>query len=283
LLDLPSPPEHVYGSLFELYANYGRMLNALQILIRWDEAGDVPDSSEYFYGIADFLQVLGLRTDADYWYARGREIDPIPTRILIRKARMLNVYGDYDELRTLLDDSYENNRINEAAIPYTAREVLVPIKIFAGDYVGGISTAESVVDIENLPPIDGEPSVDVIDLLHTLAYGYRMAGLDQKADAILDYLHTLFQEMQQQDAVGNPLMAAQRALNHAMRNDMAAAEAALAVAVNAGWRNYRYIANDPRWQELLERPGVAPLIAIVTADLALQASEVEAILTNLDL
>jgi hypothetical protein len=259
------------------------MLNALQILIRWDEAGDVPDSSEYFYGIADFLQVLGLRNDADYWYARGRDIDPIPTRILIRKARMLNVYGDYDELRTLLDDSYENNRINEAAIPYTAREVLVPIKIFAGDYVGGISTAESVVDIENLPPIDGEPSVDVIDLLHTLAYGYRMAGLDQKADAILDYLHTLFQEMQQQDAVGNPLMAAQRALNHAMRNDMAAAEAALAVAVNAGWRNYRYIANDPRWQELLERPGVAPLIAIVTADLALQASEVEAILTNLDL
>jgi hypothetical protein len=110
-----------------------------------------------------------------------------------------------------------------------------------------------------------------------------MAGLNQKADAILDYLQALFQDMQQQVSVGNPLMAAQRALNHAMRNDMAAAEAALAVAVNAGWRNYRYIANDPRWQELLERPGVAPLIAIVTADLALQASEVEAILTNLDL
>jgi tetratricopeptide (TPR) repeat protein len=283
LLDLPSPPEHAYGSLFELYANYGRMIDALHILIRGEQAGDVPDSSEFFYGIADFLQVLGLRNDADYWYARGSDIDPIPTRILIRKARMLKVYGDYDELRTLLDDAYQNNRINEAAIPYSAREVLVPIKVFAGDYVGGISTAESVIDIENLPRTDGEPSIGTIDLLHALAYGYRMAGLPQKADAILDYLQALFQEMQQQGTVGNPLMAAQQALNHAMRNDMAAAEAALADAVDAGWRNYWYVANDPRWQELLELPGVAPIIAKVTADLELQAREVEVILTNLDL
>jgi hypothetical protein len=110
-----------------------------------------------------------------------------------------------------------------------------------------------------------------------------MAGLPQKADAILDYLQALFQEMQQQGTVGNPLMAAQQALNHAMRNDMAAAEAALADAVDAGWRNYWYVANDPRWQELLELPGVAPIIAKVTADLELQAREVEVILTNLDL
>jgi hypothetical protein len=196
---------------------------------------------------------------------------------------MLNVYGDFDELRNLLNEAYRNNRINEAAIPYSAREVLIPIKVFAGDYAGGVATAESLHDMENLPPIDGELSVSSIDLLHTLAYGYRMRNQEQKAVTLLEYLNGQLQERRNKGTDGNPLMTAQHALNHAMRNDMTAAKAALARAVDAGWRNYRYNAHDPRWQELLELPEVAPLVAIVTADLDRQAGSAATILANLDL
>lgn len=235
--------------------------------------------SEFQYENAHLFQILGNREKADYWYERGREVDQITPRVHIRWARMLAVYGEFDELRNHLSVAYSKNFIDEDQVPSFVLEVLAILRIISGDYDGGIALAEKIVNIES--PVETLSNVtnESTDLLQAMAYGYRMTGQDRKAGEMLDYAQKVL-EAKEQEGKASPAVLGQKALNLAMLGRLSQAGDVLAAAVDAGWRNYRLVMHDPRWQELLDLPALDPLLAFVTADLDRQAIEIEAILAE---
>lgn len=280
LLELPSPPERAYLGLVDLYTVYGRLLDASRYRMLLANESPVPMNSEFYYETARIFQVLGIREKADYWYERGKEIDPISTRVIIRWARMLSVYGEFEELRKHLDAAYSKNLIDENLIPSGAREWLTILKIISGDYDGGIAVAEKLVSSESPIELPADVAITSIDFCHALAYGYRMTGQDRKANEELDYVQKVLEAKEQEGSAGSPEVLEQKALNLALRGHLQQAGEVLSVAVEAGWRNYRIVMHDPRWQELLELPALEPLLAFVTTDIDRQATEIEAILAE---
>ena len=119
-----------------------------------------------------------------------------------------------------------------------------------------------------------------INLLHAVAYGYRATGQDDKAREQLDYIEQVLAAKENEGSAGSPGFLEQKALSLAMQGKLSQGGEVLTAAVEAGWRNYRIVMHDPRWQELLELPAVGPSLAIVTADLDRQVIEVEAILSE---
>ena len=277
LLELPSPPALAYASLAGLYTEYGRLVDALRFTQQLESSSPLPMDAEYYYEYAHFFQVLGMRDEADYHYQRASEIDPMSTRAIIRWARMLLDYGMFEQLRKHIDTAYSKNLIDESRTPSFALEWVALLKILCGDYDGGVALAEGLLGVERPVEPSAQLPPSTLDLLHALAYGYAMTGQDSKARAQLEFIQQVLAAKEQQGSAGSPAVLEQKALNLAMRGDLSGAGEVLAAAVDAGWRNYRIVVHDPRWQELLELPALEPALSFVTADLDRQAFEIEAI------
>lgn len=280
LLELPSPPELAYRSLADLYAQYGRFSEALRFTLLMKSSSSVPVDAEVYYEVAHFFQVLGIRKEADYWHERGEDIDPLPTRVVVRRARMLSVDGEFDQVRKDIETAYSANLIDEDRTPSIALEWVALMKIFCGDYDSGVALAEKLVGSERSVAPFADAPLTAINLLHAVAYGYRATGQDDKAREQLDYIEQVLAAKENEGSAGSPGFLEQKALNLAMQGKLSQAGEVLTAAVEAGWRNYRIVMHDPRWQELLELPAVGPSLAIVTADLDRQVIEVEAILSE---
>jgi hypothetical protein len=277
MLEFPSPPEFAYAALFDLYAEFGRMPDAVHALVAWSAAGTASIDAELFYKLADSCLILGLRKDANDWNRRGVDIDFLPTRILLRNARMLKSSGRYDELRAHMEFIDLNSPIDIETIPASAWETLATVRIFAGQYAAGIS----LLPIDDLRPQDDNLPVDAVNLLHTLAFAHRATGNTQQAEDILVIAAASVKAQLENDVSKSPAWLEQQALNLTMRGNLNDAAATLALAVDAGWRNYRLLAHDPRWQPLFGLAKLEPLLIEVESDLDRQAREVKSILADL--
>lgn len=66
-----------------------------------------------------------------------------------------------------------------------------------------------------------------------------------------------------------------QALNYIMRGDDRIATALFEKAVQAGWRNYFFVINDPRWGDFFEQLPMRSLITFVNSDLDRQRNMIE--------
>lgn len=283
LLELPSPPELAYSSLFHLYVEFGRLSDAIRVLVKWQRTSPGAVDPELLYEVGDIWQILGLREDADRWYQRAADIDTLPTRILIRKAMLLKAFGEYDLLRAHMEFIDRNNPIDSALIPMPAVETLATVRIFAGQYAAGISLVNELLDVDDLRPQDGMQSATAVNLLHALAYAYRETGNAPQATEVLELAAAFVDAEMKKGNPASPAWLEQQALNLTMSGDLEGAAAALALAVDAGWRNYRLLAHDPRWRPLFGLPGLGPLLTSVEDDLDRQAAEIESLMVDLNL
>jgi len=71
-----------------------------------------------------------------------------------------------------------------------------------------------------------------------------------------------------------PNFLAIRSLNHALPGDADSARATFTAAVDAGYREYFLIVNDPAWAEMLALPGFAELLQIMKQDIDRQRDAV---------
>jgi TolB-like protein len=279
MLEFPSPPEFAYVALFDLYAEFGRLPDAVHALAEWKAASPASMDPEFFYKLADSCLILGLREDADDWNRRGVDIDFAPTRILLRNARMLKSGGRFDELRAHMENIDLNSPIDIEMIPISGLETLATVRIFAGQYAAGIS----LLSFDDLQSHVGNLPLDTVDLLHILAFAYRATGNTRQAEDILEIAAASVEAQLEKGVSKSPEWLEQQALNLTMQGNLNDAAATLALAVDAGWRNYRLLAHDPRWQPLFSLAKLEPLLIAVESDLDRQAREVNSILADLNL
>ncbi len=270
LMDLPTPPGTVVISLVSLHHSFGRYVEAnkwaKQRVLAYLPTGDTWGMA----ALGSHYRFLGQMDLAEYWFERSIEENPRSMNAFLRSAFIAKLEGDADRMRTLLDTYKEMGMLDIHQLPVFLVQVIGGTRIFAGDYEAGIELIEAAIDIDAPITTTSGGGNEGLDFLLAAAYGYRMAGNEEKARDILDKVAAHLGEFQDKGTGKSPKTLEILTLNQAMRGETEAAVKTLEQAIETGWRNFAFVENDPRWQEFLAGPAVKSSMAFVRADLERQ-------------
>lgn len=161
----------------------------------------------------------------------------------------------------------EQHPVDDASLPLFATQIRGMMNAISGGHDRGIDVLERAIDVDNLFAASQAGGSSALDFLHALVYAYRATGQLQKANEVLGKAADYFAERAERNSHRGSDTLALMALNRSMRGDFDGAARTLSDAVDAGWRDYYYVLEDPRWRLLLERADVQPLMQRVKADL----------------
>ena len=276
LMDLPEPPTMAYWGLEALYYAYGRLDDALDWTKRLVRAYG-PESRRNPYGVlAIIYEHLGMSDASDYWFGKMVDDKAGEIQVLLRRAYILKLRGDYEGTKELLEKASENGEINYKDLSIFAAQVVGAVQISVGKFESGIEVLESVIDIEAPITTTAGGGVDALDFLQLLAYAYRQTGDDVKATRVLEKVQATFDYWNESGITQNPKTLEKLALNLAMLGRTQEALEILESAASLGWRNYFFVLNDQRWQPTLQQAEFKSLLSWVKADIDRQRERVEA-------
>jgi hypothetical protein len=115
---------------------------------------------------------------------------------------------------------------------------------------------------------------------HALAWAYLNTGATGRAHRILSEVERGFRERQTQGWLHLSVDLAMFAQNAVLASDEDLAIDRLRQAVDAGWRDYYSVSNDPRWESLRDDVRYKELMASVKADIDAQRARLEQIETT---
>jgi len=146
------------------------------------------------------------------------------------------------------------------------------LQAFVGDYRGAVQTLAPQIDIDR--PMVDQPDVGAH---HALAWAYLNTGATDRAHRMLSEIERVFGERQAQGWLHLSVDLAMFAQNAVLAGEEELAIDRLRQAVEAGWRDYYSINNDPRWKSLRDDVRYKALMATVKADVDAQRARLEQI------
>ena len=281
LINIPQPPPLAYLELYYLYSQTGRFADAIEIAkeaARLTVSDPALAISLLAWGYGD----LGMTEDADYWM--GLVLDTV-------QDHLATLDLTYNVLRTREADSKLGAEllklVNQTEFklgehhPWALAQFgLVNIQL--GNFGRGSEQLEdgiqlyqagadgtgpaSHIDVAALP---GD-QVDIVFVLHRLAFAYQQVGNIAAADGLLQALTGEF-------GLEND------ALHHALAGDRIGAMQALRATTGSdsasyyGPGKYYEIINDPAWAETIKAPNFQKLLAEMKEEVDRQRAIVEAI------
>ena len=275
LMDLPTPPGTVIISLQGLHQGFGKFVEANEWAKRRVRAYLPTGDTWCLAVLSNHYRYLGMTALADYWFEKSIADDPAGLSTFARTAYVYKLNGDVVGTEALLARLEQDGAPDPGKIPVFFAEVLGATKIMVGDYQSGIAIIEAAVDIDKPISTTGGGGSDALDFLHAVAYGYRQLGNEDRASEILEKAAAHMQKSIDSGTGRYPKFLEVLALNQAMRGETDAAVRTFERAVDTGWRNYLFVANDFRWREFLHLPAMKSALAFVKADLDRQRRLVE--------
>ncbi|HUF82234.1 MAG TPA: tetratricopeptide repeat protein [Burkholderiales bacterium] len=282
LLDVPQPSGMIFGLLFELQFNSGRLVEALQTVKRAMLHISPAQGRAYgSYALTQAYGTLGMAEQAEYWLARNEREWPEVYQTHFYRAMILgHVAGQRTYVEAVADF--------EAVLDFAgvSPETLNPenataygmLLALAGEHDRALRVFEAVIDPEVARQGLGGPGVyREADARHALAWSYQQTGVPEKATALLELLA---QDFRSRQAAGHLHLSddlAEFACNALLRGDTERALDLLEQAEAAGWRGYYAALQDPRWDAVREAPQFKAIMARVKSDLDGQLAQVEAI------
>jgi adenylate cyclase len=274
LLELPQPSYYVYWSLFDHYFCVGRMVESNEMakrLVRgYDESGPL---GAYVY-LARSYSRLGLWRSAEIWLERfERERPDGPDPINLDRIELLRMQGRFKEMEETLRAMRDSIGAKLPAAMKT-REYGI-LQALVGDHRGAVQTLAPQTDIDQ--PVSDESDANA---RHALAWAYLNTGATDRAHRILSEVERGFRERQTQGWLHLSVDLAMFAQNAVLASDEDLAIDRLRQAVDAGWRDYYSVSNDPRWESLRDDVRYKELMASVKADIDAQRARLEQIETT---
>ena len=271
LLELPQPSYYVYWSLFDHYFVMGRLVEsnemAKQLVLGYDESGPL---GAYVY-LARSYSRLGLWRSAEVWLERFEREQPHgPGPVNLDRIELLRMQGRFKEMEETLQAVRESIGTSLPAAMKT-REYGI-LQAFVGDYRGAVQTLAPQIDIDR--PMVDQPDVGAH---HALAWAYLNTGATDRAHRMLSEIERVFGERQAQGWLHLSVDLAMFAQNAVLAGEEELAIDRLRQAVEAGWRDYYSISNDPRWKSLRDDVRYKALMATVKADVDAQRARLEQI------
>ena len=201
---------------------------------------------------------------------------PITVRFeqFMERAFALKYAGRIGELRTLVEDSMSDPELGIERQPEWVNVDIGQLQITVGDYEAGIVSMEIPFDVMSLEIVDyNDPGV-AIPIMQTLAFAYTQVGRSDESRQLLTALQTLLDEISD-SGYATPNHFAKYALNRALLGDAVGARQNFKTAVDAGFRDYYGINNDPVWAGTLRLPGFSELLDEMKRDLDRQRALVK--------
>ena len=206
---------------------------------------------------------------AEYWLERlERERQDGPDPGNLNRLELLRLQGRLEETTRALKarGTTGSKRPAPASLDYGVLQAMT------GDYRAAIQTLAPQLNVDG----PSENEVDT-DARHALAWAYLHTGATDRAHGILSELERGYRQRQAQGWLhlsGDLAMFAQNAV---LAGDKELALERMRQAVDAGWRDYYSVSNDPRWQSLSKNPRFQELMARVKADIDSQRARLEQI------
>lgn len=281
LLEIPEPAPMAFLGLVRLYHWTGRLSDAVQTR-KWHALSTAERDGSLPPGIVLELAFnyvpLGMQERAVYWqaWAERRWPDLPDVRLHRFKIHVYSGLVDTEQFAagfraTLAEAGMEIDRL-----PLVLTLVYGELQALSGEYEGALDTLEALVG-------PGRPLPDVYgpfvgDARHALAWAWLQTGETSKAMALLEPIdETRTQQLAAGKFVSDTNWLAYFARNTLLLGDEARAIDLFARAVDAGWRDYYLMIQDPRWDALREHPQGVDLLARVKNEIEDQRAELEAI------
>jgi TolB-like protein len=279
LIELPQPSWLAYMGLWWLYTETGQLAAAVDVgrqasLSALAMGGSMGVSPGLIAGYVN----LGLWDKARYWQDRWERESPHYPALLfpaaVTDSGSLPRQGRFDEAIALIDATLEEHELEIAELPLEFKLDFGTLQALSGSYEDAIGTLEPLTD-------SGKPlrllpgAVYEINALQALAWAHRGSGNPKAAATILDDLESGFLQEQAAGRLHRSHMRYRFALNALLAGSVDLALDRLEQAIDAGWRDYYMVHNDPRWRQIAGNYRYLELMAAVKADLHAERAEVE--------
>ena len=277
LMQVPEPAGNTYIAIYTLHGQFGRYVEALEWAKRAALVYAERGSGCCYFHIIGLYRQLGMIEASDYWLQRHLERSRGGLSRLTVLGYIYKVDGRPDLTKQALDNYFADNDVDIASLPVFTAQILGAMLMHAGDWERGIEVVEAVVDRDRLMSRTSGGSDQALDFMLMLIYGYQQVGRDDDADVLLQVAFEYQQPIVDRNYASYPKALELLALTHALAGDDERAADVFEHAVDAGWRDYRFIIRDPRWQRIIDNPRLRSALAYVQADLDRQRQRVEAI------
>jgi TolB-like protein/DNA-binding winged helix-turn-helix (wHTH) protein/Flp pilus assembly protein TadD len=273
LLEIPQPSYYVYWTLVDFYSCTGRLVESNEMAKRFvSNYVETGPAGAYGY-LAWSYSRLGLWRQAEYWLKRlERERQEGPDPSNLNRLELLRLEGRFEEATRAM-----------RAHAMTGSERPAPVSLeygvlqaMTGDYRAAIQTLAPQLNV------DGTLDVGDANARHALAWAYLQTGATDRAHRILSDLEQGYRQRQAEGWLHLSLDLAIFAQNAVLAGDEELALDRMKQAVEAGWRDYYSVINDPRWASLRDDVRFKHLMARVKADIDSQRARLEQIEVNED-
>lgn len=278
LTDLPDPPILAISSLWELYSDMGRLVEANGMAKKILHAG-----SWFSWPLAFNYAVLGEIETAEVLLSTSARKHP---EIMWIRTGWLQAQtpfwkGDYREAALQMREALAANGISLEQISPDIRQFYGIYLALAGDHAAAIE-----ILLEALPDIDGRSGLSdayLVDAYQALAWSYANSGNPEESRQLLETLENMFVEHRESVAMIRSAYRFAMARNSGLLGDMELALDRLEQAVGAGWRDYNIQRHDPRWSVLDDDPRYQGIMSEVKADVTRQREAVKQLDTRQDM
>ncbi len=274
MMELPKVPAMVYFGLVPLYANFGRLDQAVEWSQKAILANNGPDRNSYFFQLASTYEYLGMHEQSDLWVARSLAEQSSPMMRTLRTAYILKLRGEYAHMVAMLDEAFAGGETRIEQMPKFAAEVVGAMYATGGRLDQGIEILERVVDLDDIDSTMSGGSNTAVTFLQLLAWAYRESGREDRAVELLENLERALAAARDTGTSEYPPSLELLALNKFMLGDTDAAVRLMESAVASGWRKYYDVVNYPVWSDYTELRQLKALLSFVYADIERQRARV---------
>jgi TolB-like protein/DNA-binding winged helix-turn-helix (wHTH) protein/Tfp pilus assembly protein PilF len=267
LLEMPQPSYYVYWTLMDFYSNTGRLVESNEMAKRLVLNNVESGPAGAYGGLARSYSRLGLWRLAEYWLDRlERERQDSPDPSNVDRLKLLRLQGRLEELTRAL----KARGVTGSKRPAPASLDYGVLQAMTGDYRAAIQTLAPRLNVDG----SSEHELDT-DARHALAWAYLRTGARDRAHGILSQLERDYRQRQVQGWLHLSVDWAMFAQNAVLAGDKELALDRMGQAVNAGWRDYYAVSNDPRGRSLRDDMRFKGLMARVKADVDSQRARLE--------
>ena len=258
LLDLPEPSGVGLWGIYMQYERYGNYAEAIHWAKQTALAYQGTRNQLALFSISAAYARLGLDAEADYWMAELAEHHPDRTGTLLRMGYLAKLRGDTDTLIAAAN-GLRAMGLPPSRLPVFLRQRIGAILVTAGFFDAGVPYLESALDIDT-PLSQLTILQETAEMHYVLGHALAEQGFLERSAQVIERAHDMVRRLRADNLETNaPRELELLFVHHLFRGDLDSARIALGNAIDAGWANYYWMANDAFVQSFLSDPELARL------------------------
>jgi TolB-like protein len=276
LLLLPEPP----GPVYPVLSGYYELKRDFPAAIEWLKESIRKSGSTDFYSIGQlsFLyDLLGMRNEADYWFARYEESQSSPLLLLFHQTERYIELGETEKAAAFLQRFEDRQGFNMEKYPPQYETIFAEYYVALGRPEIGVAQLEERIGKDGSETDPDSTDVRTLFELFMLADGYEQLGMHERATATRTRGIQISDRLRDDEAFDADIESLfARAFVHGMSGDAIEGAALLDAAIDAGFGRLPWITVNLMRGKAFRAPEFADSVQKLESILAAQRDVVAA-------